>query len=167
MSLVANIARAYRAPRVAFRAELAQMREPRTLMFAVLFGLLTFISQWPDISAVSFAAEDSPDVRNARYGSMFVATVMFLPLFMYLIGFLARAVVGLFGGRANWAEARLAFFWAALVTSPLVLIGGALEVFSPGPGFWVAQMLTAVVFFWQWATCIAVAEFGMSEGKPA
>lgn len=167
MSLVANIARAYRAPRDAFRAELAQLSEPRTLMFAVLFGLLTFVARMPEIAALSFVAEDDPATRNARYGSMFVACVIMLPLFMYLIGFVAHAVMRLFGGRASWAEARLAFFWSALVSAPLVLIGGALKVFSPGTAFMVAQLLTAVVFFGQWAMCIAVAEFGEHGQEPA
>lgn len=167
MSLVANIARAHRAPRQAFQIERARASEPRLVMFAVLFGVLTFVNRWPDISAISFLAEDTADIRNARYGSMFVSTVIFLPLVMYLIGLLAHAVMIPFGGRASWADARLAFFWSALVSSPLVLIGGALKVFSPGVGFLVAQALTAVVFFWQWATCIAVAEFGMHDGESA
>ncbi|MEM7437983.1 MAG: hypothetical protein AAF393_00180 [Pseudomonadota bacterium] len=167
MSLLTNIARAYRAPRQALASELAQLAEPRTLMIGMLFCLLTFVSRMPEIAAVSFAEGDDAETRNGRYGAMFVSTVLFAPLMMYFIAWVAHAVLRLIGGQATWAEARLAFFWAALVTVPLVLISGALKVFSPGPLFFVAQLLTAVVFLWQWATCIAATEFGERGSEPA
>lgn len=167
MSLVANIGQAYRAPRAAFRQELDRLREPRSLMIVVLFCLLSFIARMPEVSALSHLAEDDAETRSARFGAMFVATVLFAPLVLYVLGFVAHAILSLFGGRASWAEARLALFWSALVTSPLVLTGGVLKVFSPDVGFLVAQILTAVVFFWQWATCIAVSEFGMRHREPA
>lgn len=167
MSLVTNIATAYRAPRVAFRRELGQLAEPRSLMIALLFCVLTYVSRMPEIAAISHLEGDDIDTRNGRYGAMFVSTILFAPLMMYFIAFLAHAVIRLFGGQATWGEARLALFWAALASSPLVLISGALKVFSPGAPFLVAQLLTAVVFLWQWAACIAVAEFGERVKEPA
>ncbi|MBC6441839.1 MAG: hypothetical protein GDA53_01725 [Rhodobacteraceae bacterium] len=167
MSLVTNILRAYRAPRAALGNELAQLAEPRTLMIGILFCLLTFVARMPEVAAVSFAAGDDAATRNGRYGAMFVSTILFAPLMMYFIAGLAHALLRPFGGRATWGEARLVFFWATLVTAPLVLMSGALKVFSPGPAFLIAQLVTAMVFLWQWITCIAATEFGAHGSKPA
>lgn len=167
MSLLADIGQAYRAPRAAMERQLSVVTEPRLLMFVVLFCVLSYVARLPEIAAISHLAEDDPDTRAARFGAMFVSTILMAPLLMYGVATLSHAILRLFGGRASWQEARLALFWAALVTVPLVLIGGVLKVFSPGSGILVATVLTAVVFFWQWVTCLAVVEFSRPAGEPA
>lgn len=167
MSLVSGILRAYAAPRQAFAAELARLSEPRSLMLVMLFCLLTYIARLPELAMTSALAGDDPATARGRYGAMFVATMMMAPMVLYGLAALSHLVLRPFGGQGSWASARLALFWSALVTAPLVLIGGALKVFSPGPAFLVVQLATAVVFFWQWAACLSVAEFGGRQKRPA
>jgi hypothetical protein len=49
--------------------------------------------------------------------------------------------------------------WAVMVATPMVLISGILKVFAAPSVFMVASLLTTVVFFWQWVTCLAHSEF--------
>lgn len=159
MSLVSDIGAAYRGPRREMANQLTLMTEPRILMLAFTFCLLTYVSRMPELSAISHMAEDDAATMQARFATLFVSSVIMAPLFLYLVAALSHLILRALGGQGTWQQARLALMWSALVTSPLVLISGVCKVFAPGPFFLVATGLTAVVFFWQWAACLAVVEF--------
>ena len=158
MSLVGDIARAYRAPKTTFKAQLAKSGEERILLFAFLFSFLSFIARVPELAWVTGTMESDVPL-SARVGAMFVASVFMAPLMMYLIAALSHLVLRPLGGKGNWQQTRLALMWSALVAVPLVLLGGALKVLAPGLPFSVATGVTGVVFLWQWAMCLQVVEF--------
>ncbi|GGA11844.1 YIP1 family protein [Neptunicoccus cionae] len=159
MSLLADIGAAYQRPRREMTHQVSIMTEPRILMLGFTACLLNYVSRMPDLAAISFLAEDDPAIMRARFATLFVSSVIMGPLFLYIIAALSHLVLRVFGGQATWQEARLALMWAALVASPLVLISGASKVFAPPSVFMVATLLTAVVFCWQWALCLATVEF--------
>lgn len=124
MSLSADILRSYRAPRRVLRRHLAAgRREDRALLFLVLACLLIFVAQWP---AMSHAAQIDPTVPlQARIGGAIMGVLFVLPLLSYALAFLIWLVVRLFGPISAYG-ARLAFFWAMLAVSPLMLAQAAL-----------------------------------------
>nr|WP_325252012.1 hypothetical protein [Amylibacter sp.] len=159
MSLLMDIGAAYRSPRKAMAHQLAIMTEPRILMLGFTACLLNYVARMPDLAAISFLAEDEPAIMRARFATMFVSSVIMAPLFLYIIAALSHLLLRALGGQATWQEARLALMWPALVATPLVLISGACKVFASPSVFLVATTLTAVVFCWQWVTCLASVEF--------
>ncbi len=162
MSLVGEIAQAYRAPAATMRRQMAKSGEERILLFAFVFCFLSFIARLPELAMLT-GTLDSDVPYSARVGAMFVSTVLMAPLMMYLIAALSHLALRLFGGQASWQQARLALMWAALVSVPLVLIGGAVKVLAPPPLIWVATGATAVVFLWQWVICLRVVEFPTTD----
>ena len=160
MSLVKDIAAAYTGPRREMAHQLTLMTEPRILMLGFTACLLIYVSRMPELAAISHIEEDDPATMRARFATMFVSAVIMAPLFLYLVAALSHLILKFTGGQGTWQEARLALMWSILVSTPLVLISGACKVFAPQPVFLVASLLTTVIFFWQWASCLAVVEFG-------
>jgi hypothetical protein len=159
MSLIADIGAAYRGPHREMTHQLTLISEPRILMLAFTACMLSFVARMPDLAAISVLANDDPATMRGRFAAMFVASVIMAPLFLYLFAALTHLILRLFRGAATWQQARLALMWPVLVASPLVLISGACKVFAPQSFFLVATTLTAVIFCWQWVTCLAVVEY--------
>jgi hypothetical protein len=160
MSLVGDIGAAYLGPRRALRAQLARgIREEQLLFYVMLFCLLSYIALLPDLSYQLRlqGADASPFV--ARAGAQFVASVFMAPLLLYGLAALSHLVLARFGGKARWIEARLALFWAALVTVPLVLATGAAKVVAPANLAALVSAITGLVFLWQWFSCLWEVEF--------
>ncbi len=162
MSLIGDIARAYRAPAKAFKVQLQRAGEERILLFIFLFCFLSFVARLPDLARIT-ALSHEPIPLSARVGAMFVSSVFMAPLMMYLVAALSHLVLRMFGGKGSWRLARMALAWAALVTVPLVLISGGTKVFAPGLPFSIATALTGVVFLWQWVTALKVVEFSTPD----
>ena len=124
MSLTADILRSYRAPRRVLRSQLAEgRREDRALIYLMIACVLIFIAQWP---ALTRAAAVDPSVPlQARMGGALMGVLFVLPLLAYGFAFLLWLVARLFGPISPYA-ARLAFFWALLAISPLMLAQAAM-----------------------------------------
>ena len=167
MSILADITQAYKGPRREMRHQLSIVTEPRILMLAFLFCLLSFVARMPELAKISHLAGDDPATMRARFGGMFVATVFMAPLMLYGIAALSHLVMKALGGQGTWQGARLALMWAALVTCPLMLLSGIFKVYTPSPVFFVATCVTAVVFLWQWFSCLAEAEFAHTPQEAA
>ena len=164
MALVDDISTAYRRPRQALAAQLREIGEGRIIIFAFLFGFFTFLSRLPGLSLATRGGAHGYSFTNQAL-IQFIGSVFWIPLMLYLLAALSHAVLLPFGGRASWQQARLALVWAALVTSPLVLLGGALKVFAPSQVFLIVSITTAMVFLWQWAVCLRLVEFPAQGGK--
>ena len=158
MSLIGEIAGAYRQPVRAIRKQIDQPGEERILLFALLFCFLNFIARLPELVLLDLTSQQE-NLLFARVAAMFVSTVLMAPLMMYLLAALSHVVLRLFGGKASWQQARMALMWAALVSLPFVLLSGVLKVLAPGTAFSVATVATAVVFLWQWGVCLRLVEF--------
>lgn len=139
------------------QVQLAKISEERILFYAFLFSFLNYLARLPNLSMI---AATSSDLQFSGLAiANFVSGVLMAPLVMYLLAALSHLVLRIFGGKASWREARLAMMWAALVSLPLILITGVLKVLVPDMPIWVAQMVTGMVFLWQWGKCLQVVEF--------
>lgn len=143
MSLTQNIIRSYRDPaRVVRGLALGDLREPQVMFFALLACGLIFVAQWPGLSR---AATIDPSVTfEQRMGGAMFAIMFLLPLVLYALAGLLQAGLRLSGRPVPGILVRLAFFWALLVVTPLMLLQGGLAAFlgsgpvSQGFGFVVA-----------------------------
>jgi hypothetical protein len=162
MSLIGDIAAAYRHPaRVAANQKARGVTEPQTLVYGLLFGFLSFVAQLPALSVMA-GSTGAPLAGLAA--ANFAAFVFFMPLMLYLLAALAHVIVLRFGGRASWSQARRALFWAALVSTPLILLTGLAGPFLPKTMLTLAQLVTGAVFFWQWIACQHYFEFKAGHG---
>ncbi len=159
MSILGDIAAAYRSPRREMDHQVQIMTEPRIMMLGLTACFLSFVSELPAIAAGVTTAGESSDVLNGRAGALFIWRVFFGVLLLYAIAGLSHLILKPFKGQGSWQTARLAIMWAVMVATPLVLISGILKVFASPPVFLVASLLATVVFFWQWVTCLAHTEF--------
>lgn len=125
MSLMRNIARSYRAPgEVVSGLARGDMREPQVLFFALLACGLIYVAQWPGLSR---AATLDPSVSfEQRMGGALFAVMFVLPLLLYALAALLQLGLRLFRP-VEGLHVRLAFFWALLAVTPLMLLQGGLS----------------------------------------
>ncbi len=162
MSVVRDIARAYRFPRAVFR-ERVRGAEREAQALALLFAacVLIFASQAPGKQRL--ALETGADFQQEMGGVLF-AWLFIVPLAAYAIGWVTHAIARVLGGKGTWFSARVALFWALLVASPLWLLNGLVQGFV-GPGL-QADIMGAVAlmaFLVHWVINLSVAERGMKS----
>lgn len=146
MSLIGNIARAYRDPRSAMQAQVDKgITEPQTLFYGMLFGMINLIASYPRAAM----STPDPDILRGMIAGLFIAYIFFLPLVLYGFSAIIHWVIQRFGGRATWAQARRAFNWSAVITIPFVLLSGAVHVLQNDLLKFLCNSLTAAVFLWQ------------------
>ncbi len=144
-------------PREEMRGLIARHpREAVMLAFAMIAMFILFLARLPAALAMPRAAGLGPE---AMVSAQFVSFVLFAPLFLYGIAALIRMVFTAVGGSGNWYRARLATFWAVLVTAPLQGVAilarhPALDVVAIAAGLWI------------WSGCLAEAE-GISQLRAA
>jgi hypothetical protein len=160
LGLVDRMARTWRAPRAAVRAEIAGASEAR-LMFYALFGSALFTLA----TVAEQALNPAPGVQDhgARLVvAQMVAGLFFRPLALYgaagLLGFACRAA----GGRGSWRDTRVATFWSALVAAPagvaLAAAGAALSGVGGAPQAVAAAGASAGSLVWAALLAPALAE---------
>lgn len=128
MSLMRNIARSYRAPgKVVSGLARDDLREPQVLFFGLLACGLIYVAQWPGLSR---AATLDPSVTfEQRMGGALFGVMFLLPLVLYAIAGVLQFALRLVGRAAPGLYVRLAFFWALLAVTPLMLVQGGMIAF--------------------------------------
>ncbi|HCQ64772.1 MAG TPA: YIP1 family protein [Rhodobacteraceae bacterium] len=157
MSVVLDIAEAYRRPASVFRRRLGVApREDRALAILMAACLLVFVSAWPVMQRK--AIETGEEFEMLIAGTLFV-WLFLMPLLAYTLGTLSHGLARLVGGRGSGYSARFALFWALLVASPLWLLWGLTQGFV-GPG--VQEKLVGAValgaFLVHWSLNLWTAE---------
>lgn len=95
------------------------------------------------------------------------ALLIFVPLAWYALAAFGTVLARAFSGQGGWHEGRAAFFWAALVSSPVLLLSGLLPLAFPGaPGvaIGIGTQIGPVFFAWALAQCYAEA-FGFRRAS--
>jgi len=134
--------------------------EGRLLFFAMFAGLIWFIGQFAVLAYGPLAPTLSEDEFRGQVAWEFVTSVLFVPLFYYVLAAIGGALARAMGGAGSWKDSRAALFWAALVAAPAVLASKLLALFLaglPGPVVGSAEMLGEVAFAWTIAHCVAEA----------
>ncbi len=162
MNLVRDILSAYKSPRKAIRKQLdAGVREEQSLFYVMLFGLLNFVSQLPNLAK---QAEMTKHTLASLSAAQFVSSVFMMPLMLYVIAAVAHVFMRAFNSKATYGEARRVLFWAALVTVPFTLVLGIVAAFASTKVTLAFSALTLLVFCWQWASGLAESEFPPAKG---
>ena len=131
-------------------------REDR--IFAMLLGgcLVLFMSQWPYRSRQSHL---SGQTLTDYIQHDALALIFILPLLAYGFAGLLRLVSRVFGAKADYYTARLAFFWALLAASPTVILSGLVKGFMGlGLANSVVGALWFFIFLWILINCLIEAE---------
>lgn len=153
---VLRVARFFHAPRRSMRAMLESgPGEARLLAYVVIAALFLLAER-----IVRILSEAGPDTNlMARTLEQVVSLLFFLPLAYYAFAAVGTVIARACGGEGRWFEGRAAFFWAALVSAPVILISG-LAAIAAGPGGWAPDVLReagAIFFAWALACCYAEA----------
>ncbi len=156
MSLIGDIAGAYRAPRKTMQVQIERgITEPQTLFYGMLFGVINLIASFP---RVVLSAPDQ-DTFTGMMAGLFISYVFFLPLMLYGIAGLLHWVFSKFNGQATYAESRRALNWAAVATTPFILLSGASYVLNNSTLTMTLNVMTAIVFIWQLRATVTETEF--------
>ena len=131
------------------------IREEQTLFFAILFGLLTYLSLLPALAKHAFLTNES---LSALAAAQFISSVFMMPLLMYGIAAVSHLILKYFGGQGDYIGARRALFWAALVTTPAILLTSIAEVYLSEISA-ILSVITTIIFIWQWFSNLKELEF--------
>ena len=124
------------------------IREEQTLFFAILFGLLSFLSLLPALAKHAFLTNES---LSALAAAQFISSVFMMPLLMYGIAAVSHLILKYFGGQGDYIGARRALFWAALVTTPAILLTSIAEAYFSEIST-ILSVITTMIFVWQWVS---------------
>ena len=131
------------------------IREEQTLFFAILFGLLSFLSLLPALAKHAFLTNES---LSALAAAQFISSVFMMPLLMYGIAAVSHLILKYFGGQGDYIRARRALFWAALVTTPAILLTSIAEAYFSEIST-ILSVITTMIFVWQWVSNLKELEF--------
>ena len=131
------------------------IREEQTLFFAILFGLLSFLSLLPALAKHAFLTNES---LSALAAAQFISSVFMMPLLMYGIAAVSHLILKYFGGQGDYIGARRALFWAALVTTPAILLTSIAEAYFSEIST-ILSVITTMIFVWQWVSNLKKLEF--------
>ena len=131
------------------------IREEQTLFFAILFGLLSYLSLLPALAKHAFLTNES---LSALAAAQFISSVFMMPLLMYGIAAVSHLILKYFGGQGDYIGARRALFWAALVTTPAILLTSIAEAYFSEIST-ILSVITTIIFVWQWVSNLKELEF--------
>ena len=102
MPVLSDIRLSYLRPSKAMRNQIEfGIKEEQTLFFAILFGLLSFLSLLPDLAKHAFLKDES---LSALAAAQFISSVFMMPLLMYGIAALSHITLRYFGGQVITLE---------------------------------------------------------------
>lgn len=156
--LILGVARFFHDPRGSMRGVLqSRPSEGRLLAYAFLAAGLLLAGR---IATMTVAARGGAADLLPQVAAQTASMLFFVPLVYYMLAALGTAVAKAFGGAGSWRDGRAAFFWAALVSAPVVVLSGlAALAFDAAPRAVVAAVaqIGPVFFAWALAQCFAEA----------
>lgn len=157
--LILGAARFFHDPRGSMRGVLdSRPGEGRLFAYALTAAGMLLAGR---MIALGAARGVDPGEAAAQVASL----LFFVPLFYYGLAALGTVLARAFGGRGGWRDGRAAFFWAALVSAPVMALTGlaalALED-APLPLVALLGQVGPAFFGWALALCFAEA-FGFAR----
>ncbi len=154
--LILGVARFFHDPRGSMRGVLqSRPSEGRLLAYAFLAAGLLLAGR---IAVLAVAARSGAVDLVPHVAAQAASMLFFVPLVYYLLAALGTVLAKAFRGRGSWRDGRAAFFWAALVSAPVVVLSGlaalALDAAPRALGA-AASQVGPVFFAWALAQCFA------------
>ena len=109
--------------------EQIELREKESQLLPLLYFtcLILLLSQLIEVTS---------QVQEAPYLSVITAVVVsylfFLPIFMYVIGFILHFILKIFGASSSSFQTRLALFWSLSVSTLIILVVSITKIFISG-----------------------------------
>ena len=161
MAVTTEIFETWRRPVQVIQRKLPAASEASLL--AVLLGAcgLMFVAQWPRLSREAFLAQEAARANGtpladvptmqALLGINLFVMMFVVPLLFYALAMLSHLLARLFGLKMSPIGARLALFWALLVTTPFMLFQGLVSGFiGAGAALNAVGIITALAFCYIW-----------------
>lgn len=160
--IILGVARFYHDPRGSVRGVLAaRPSEANLLLYAMLAAVVLLFGRI--VREILLGSQG--DALAERISAEVVSLLFFLPLVYYGVAAIGTLLAWLFRGKGSWRDGRTAFFWAALVSAPIVVLSGVGSVSAGAVGSNLGVLvgqIGAVFFAWALAQCYAEA-FGFSR----
>ena len=158
MAVTSDIVETWRHPRAVIRRMLDRgPDEGRGL--AILMGAcaLIFVAQAPRLAREAHLNPEIP--LDARLGVTLFALIFMAPLLFYAIAGISHLAALFLRGTGTWFGARMALFWALMVTTPATLLHGLVAgLLGPVGATTVLGVAVAVVFVTLWINMLIEAE---------
>ena len=155
---VLGVARFFHAPRASRRGVLdSRPGEGRLLAYAIAAAAVMLAGRMLALAAMPGVDERDMAGSLAAHAAGFL---IFVPLAWYGMAALGTLIARLAGGSGSWRDGRAAFFWAALVASPVMALSAVAQVRMTGAPLHLVVLVGQVgpVFFaWALAQCYAEA----------
>ena len=101
------------------------------------------------ILLLSKLIEVTGQVQEAPYLSVITAVIVsylfFLPIFMYVLGFILHFLLKIFGASSSSFQTRLALFWSLSVSTLIILVVSVTKIFISGTIELVIVVLSELV----------------------
>lgn len=153
--LILGVARFYHDPRGSMRGVLdSHPTEARLLAYVMIAASILLAGR-----VLSLLSASTGDLM-ARVLEQTVSLVFFLPLVYYGLAALGTWMARKTGGQGGWIDGRAAFFWAALVSAPLMLASTLGQIILADVGTIarsIVGQIGSVFFAWALAACFAEA----------
>ena len=155
--LILGVARFFYDPRGSMRGMLdSGPTEARLLFYALLAAAILLTGK---IAGILQFSEPGTDVMGL-ISAQAVSLLFFMPLIYYALAAVGTLVARLFRGEGSWHQGRAAFFWASLVSAPVIAFANHLARSIPALPYEIAILLGqfgGVFFAWALAQCYAEA----------
>ena len=146
---VSEILYAYTGLKRSYNTQLSNgINESRLLAYSFFISLVLFLHRLPDklIHNQKFNTKIS---LNDQIGIDLFTSLFFVPIFLYIIAFFIHLLCLPFGSKATYFETRLAFFWATIISSPILLTFSLIEgIFYSSWLYWILNFFSIVLYSW-------------------
>jgi len=157
MAVAGDIFESWQRPQVVVRRLLDRGRsEPFAFSLLLTFLLLAFLALVPLLRREALG---QPDVAlMPRLYASGLGLLLWVPLF-YLLAALGHLIGRTLGGQGSYYGGRLALFWAAVATSPAMLLQGlVLGFIGIGSVTMLTGILVMVIFLGFWTVMLREVE---------
>ena len=111
------------------------------------------------ILLLSQLIEVTSQVQEVPYLSVITAVIVsylfFLPIFMYVLGFILHFILKIFGASSSSFQTRLALFWSLSVSTLIILVVSITKVFISGTIELVIVILSELVMVYIFARTVS------------
>lgn len=148
---------------VIVRKQAKGVRESQLLAWVMIASLISFFVRLPGLIEMH-ASTGLNEPLSTLVGATMAATMVFGPLFLYIVAAISHLIARLLGGQGDWQSGRLALFWTVLALQPVVILTEIIQnsVLNADTKFAVA-ILSGLYFLWTWLRGLFGAETSTRE----
>lgn len=153
---ILGVARFFHDPRSSMRGMLSS-RPGEGRLFSYALGAALVLLSGRVVALLSAPAELRGELPG-QIAAHAAALLIFVPLVWYALAAFGTLLARAFRGDGGWHQGRAAFFWAALVSSPVLVVSSLLPLAfptAPGLAILIGGQIGPVFFAWALAQCFA------------